>query len=82
MISHFFDKKFKVVHTRKVTDHNNQTTYKVTTLDGKLFPIQIPKAEFFLAEKMKEILTQSQIDELIPLLENFEDEVFYRGICK
>ena len=77
-----FDKKIKVKKLRKTTGWPDKKCYKVEiTENGQTRTFNFfDRAEFHLAEKVKEMLTQKQIDTLLPFLEEFESEAYNNGL--
>lgn len=84
MYNIIFDKKNEVT----ITNHNigswpqNDNCYSVKVVfpDKKFLDINyLNKKEYHLAEKMKETLSQEQIDSLLPLIDDFGDERYTEG---
>lgn len=84
LYSTIFDKKNKVKVTNQSVGtwphEDNCVSVKITLPDNTQTEISfLNKKVFALAEKMKEILSQEQINKLLPLIEDFGDEKYSEG---
>lgn len=83
MVKYLFDKKIELKSLRVTGTYpskDNCYEIEVKYRDGVMFVNHfVPKVEYDLAIKMKELLTQKQINQLLPLIDKLGSEQYYEG---